>query len=185
MIKLIPNLLSIFRICLVPVFIVAYFIDPNQVKINAIIILAIASFSDFLDGYIARKFKAVSSLGKVLDPMGDKLMIVAVLVCITIDGIIPFWAVLIVFIKELLMTIGGFVIHRTIKTSMPQSNIWGKVSTVVFSAVCLALMIFINIPQIIAIAMITAAIVLMLVALASYIISYDKMMKSRNNEQEL
>ena len=179
MIKIIPNLLSILRICLVPVFIYTYLTDPNDIKINAIIIYAIASFSDFLDGYIARKYQASSNLGKVLDPLGDKLMTVSVLVCITIDGIIPLWVVVVVFVKEPLMAIGGFVIHRAVKTPMPQSNIIGKVSTFVFFLVCMVLMIFRDISETIATGLITFAVFFMLIALASYVYTYNKYMKSR------
>ena len=182
MIKIIPNLLSILRICLVPVFIIAYFTDPNDIKINAIIIFAIATFSDFLDGFIARKYQVISNLGKLLDPLGDKLMIFSVLICITIDAIIPFWAVAIFFIKEILMGIGGLVLHLTVKKPMPQSNLWGKASTVVFCLVCFILMIFINIPHFVASGLVTAAIVLMLIAFASYIHSYNKTMKEKNSE---
>ena len=183
MIKIIPNLLSILRICLVPVFIYSYLSDPNDIKVNAIIIYALASFSDVLDGYIARKYQASSNLGKILDPLGDKLMMISVLVCITIDGIIPLWVVIVAFVKELLMAIGGFVIHKAVKTPMPQSNVMGKVSTAVFFLVCLSLMIFRNIPETIATGLITFAILFMLIALASYIHTYNKYMKSRKENQ--
>ena len=180
MIKLIPNLLSILRICLVPVFIITYFSDSNDIKINAVIIFAIAAFTDFLDGYIARRFEASSKLGLILDPLGDKLMIVAILMCLTIDGIIPFWAVIIVFLKELLMAIGGYVIHRAVKIPMPPAKFIGKASTVYFILICIILMLFRNIPYIFATGLITIAILLMLAAFTSYILEYNKLMKSRH-----
>jgi CDP-diacylglycerol--glycerol-3-phosphate 3-phosphatidyltransferase len=163
----------------VPIFIFSYFTDPSDIKINAILIYALATFSDFLDGYVARKFQASSDLGKILDPLGDKLMMITVLVCITIDGIIPLWAVIIAGIKEALMGIGGFVLHKTVKAPIPKANIIGKVSTVFFFVVCMILMIFRNIPESFATGLITAAIVLMLIALASYIHTYNKFMKNR------
>jgi len=183
LIKIIPNLLSIFRICLVPVFIYAYLTDPDDVKVNAIIIYGIAAFSDFLDGYIARKFDATSSLGMILDPLGDKLMIVSVLVCMTIDGIIPYWAVIIAFLKELLMAIGGYVVHRAVKVSIPPAKLIGKISTVYFFIVCMVLMIFRGIPHEVATGLITVAIILMLAAFAQYILDYDKLMKSRHQAE--
>jgi CDP-diacylglycerol--glycerol-3-phosphate 3-phosphatidyltransferase len=185
LVKIVPNLLSILRICLVPVFVFSYFTDPDDIKINAILIYALATFSDFLDGYVARKFQASSDLGKVLDPLGDKLMMIAVMVCITIDGIIPLWAVIIAGIKEALMGIGGFVLYKAVKISVPQSNMMGKVSTVYFFLVCTALMIFRNIPEVAATGLITSAIVLMLVALASYIHTYNKNMKNRTPNREV
>lgn len=180
MVKVIPNLLSILRICLVPVFIIAYFTDYSYIKTNAIFIYAIAAFTDFLDGYIARKFKVVSNLGMVLDPLGDKLMIVAVLVCLTIDGIIPFWVVIIAFLKELLMAIGGFVIHKAVKIPLPPAKLIGKISTVYFFLACMVLMIFRDIPHIYATGLITVAIMLMLAAFTSYILDYNRLMKARH-----
>jgi len=119
----------------------------------------------------------------VLDPLGDKLMIVSVLVCMTIDGIIPFWVVIIAFLKELLMAIGGFVVHRAVKVSIPPAKLIGKISTVYFFIVCMVLMIFRSIPHPVATGLITVAIMLMLAAFANYIFDYDKLMKSRHQTE--
>ena len=178
-VKIVPNLLSLFRICLVPVFIAVYFTEQGEVKIYAIAIYVIASLSDFLDGYIARKFHASTNLGRVLDPLGDKLMMISVMTCITIDGIIPIWAVLTAGVKELLMAIGGYVMHRAAKAPVPQSNMIGKASTVFFFLICVALMLLRDIPGYIAICLISAGITVMLLALASYVNTYIKFMKSR------
>ena len=98
----IPNMLSVIRICLVPVFILVYFGDSPNSNIGAAIVYAIASLTDILDGRIARKYNITSNLGRILDPLGDKLMTMAVIVCITIDRVIPFWAVTVFLIKECL-----------------------------------------------------------------------------------
>jgi len=172
-----------FRICLVPVFIAAYFIDERDIKIYAILIYAIASFSDFLDGFLARRFKVSSNLGKLLDPLGDKLMTFSVMVCITIDGLLPIWAVLITGVKEVLMAIGGYVVHRVAHVEIPASNLVGKVSTVVFFLVCVTVMIF-DISGEVVVIMISCAILLALLALASYIRTYVTVMKNRERNVE-
>jgi len=177
--KVVPNVISVFRICLVPVFIVFYFTDDRDIKLYAIIVYALATFSDFLDGFFARKYMAFTSLGKVLDPLGDKMMTIAVMASITIDGLIPVWAVLVAGIKEILMAIGGFVVHKVAHVEIPPSNLIGKTTTVVFFLVCVALMIFKDIPGGIAIAMISGAILLMFIALASYLNTYISVMKNR------
>ena len=177
--KVVPNLLSLLRIVLVPVFILAYFADKNDVKLLAVLIFAVASLSDFLDGFIARKFQATSDLGRILDPLGDKLMMISVLVCITVDAIIPIWAVIVAGTKELLMAIGGYVVHRVSKGAVPQSNLIGKTSTVFFFFVCVVLMLFRDIPSGAATGLISSALALMLIALASYVHTYIKYMKSR------
>ena len=177
---MVPNLISIFRICLVPVFIVLYFSDERDIKIYAVSVYAVATFSDFLDGFLARKYEASTNLGKFLDPLGDKMMTISVMTCITIDGLIPIWAVLIAGTKEILMAIGGFVVHKVAHVEIPASNLIGKTSTVVFFLVCVTIMLFKDIPREIAVWMITGAMVLMFVALASYINTYITVMKNRN-----
>ena len=183
--KHVPNILSIFRICLVPVFVLAYFLDPRDIKVYAIIIYAFAALTDLLDGYIARKFDAQSNLGNVLDPLGDKLMTFAAIICLTITTPILFWAVFVFFVKELLLGIGGLVIHRVAKADIPPANYLGKASTVVFFLVCGALMIFTTLPDNVVLILMSLAIGLTLVALGRYIVSYSSVMKNRGNTKEL
>ena len=180
--RFVPNILSIFRICLVPIFIVVYFSDAYDTKFYPALIYAIASFSDFLDGFLARRYKASSELGMVLDPLGDKLMTITVMVCITIDGIIPFWAVLVAGVKEILMAIGGLIMHKVAHADILPSNMLGKTATVVFFIVCVTLMLFRGIPGGVAIALISSAIALTLVALASYLSLYISVMKNRESK---
>ena len=179
LVKIVPNIISIFRICLVPIFVMVYFSDPDDVKLNAVFVYALATFSDFLDGYLARRLMASSNLGKLLDPLGDKLLTMAVMVCITVDGIIPVWAVLVAGIKEILMAIGGFVVHKIARVEIPPSNLIGKTATVVFFLACVTLMLFRGIPTDVAAAIISGAIALMIVALASYVNTYVTVMKNR------
>ena len=182
--KVVPNIISFFRICLVPIFVVAYFADSRDIKLNAVYVYAIATFSDFLDGFLARKFKASSNLGKLLDPLGDKLMTFAAILCMTIRGPIPVWAVIIVGIKEVMMAVGGFVVHRVANVEIPPSNLIGKTSTVVFFLVCVTIMLFKDIPREIAVWMISGAIVLMFAALASYVHTYASVMKNREKHSD-
>ncbi|MDR0838671.1 MAG: CDP-alcohol phosphatidyltransferase family protein [Oscillospiraceae bacterium] len=181
--KPVPNLLSAFRIVLVPFFVLAYFSDAGDVKTGAVAIFALAAVTDVLDGYIARRFKLTSNLGKVLDPLGDKMMTVAAMVCITIDGLIPVWAVSTAVVKELLMGIGGLLIHRRARVEIPPSNIFGKITTVVFVAVCIALMLFPQIPRAAAKAMIGIALALTIAALLSYILTFSAVMKKQAHEK--
>lgn len=181
--KKVPNMISLFRICLVPVFVVAYFGDQNHMKIYAALVYALAAVSDFLDGYIARKYKVDSNLGKVLDPLGDKMITVAAMTCITIDGLIEFWAVSVLVVKEILMGIGGLVLHKVAHAEIPSSNILGKASTVVFFLVCATLMLLGDIiPHGAVIALISLAIAVTFLALVSYVFKYSSVMKSREKK---
>ena len=177
--KLIPNILSIFRICLVPVFVAVYFVDDRDIKYYAILVYAIAGLSDFLDGYIARKYDAQTKLGKLLDPLGDKLMTFTVMICITIDWPVLLWAVIVFFVKEVLMGIGGLVLHKKAKIELPPANFIGKLSTVLFFVACVSLMLFSDYLNRGTVSIIiSVAIGFTLVALANYIATYVKIMKS-------
>ncbi len=124
----IPNLISIIRILLIIPF-VATFITDNYIA--SAVILVLSGVSDMLDGLIARKFNQISELGLILDPLADKLTLVAAVVCVSvkIPQLIPLTFVL--FTKELLMLVGGFLlIKKSIR--VPASRWYGKVATIVF-----------------------------------------------------
>jgi len=180
--KNVPNILSAFRICLVPVFIITYFRE-EELHILAVVVYAVASLTDVLDGYIARRYNLITNLGRILDPIGDKLMTLAVMTCITIDRIIPPWALALFAIKEILMLIGGLVIHKKWKMSMPPSNWLGKVSTAIFFVVCGTLILFPGISKPVSEGMIALAIGMALVALGSYSFMF-KSIKGRSQKDD-
>jgi len=160
-----------------------YFIDDNEIKYYAILVFIIAGLSDFLDGYIARRYNAQSKIGKVLDPLGDKLMTFAVLICITITNFsnyIFLGTVIVFFIKEILMGVGGLIIHKKAHVEIPPANFIGKASTLVFFIVCAALMLFRpHLSNLVIALMLTVAMCLSLIALFVYLKSYIEIMKSR------
>ena len=86
--KNISNILSIIRICLVFVFLALFFTDN---VLLALIVFLVAGATDIIDGYLARKYNWVTALGKILDPVADKLMQCTVLICLLIGGYIPVW----------------------------------------------------------------------------------------------
>lgn len=172
----IPNILSIIRLLMAPVFVLVYFSGLQYASPLAAAVYIVASLTDILDGMIARKFNLTSALGKILDPLGDKVMTFTVLICITVGGLIPVWAVLLFAAKEILMGLGGLFLHRKI-SSIPHSNYLGKAATVVFFVMCTTLMLFPQIPETVARIMIAAAIVIMLVAFCSYIRTFAGIIK--------
>ncbi|MEG2137104.1 MAG: CDP-alcohol phosphatidyltransferase family protein, partial [Oscillospiraceae bacterium] len=82
----IPNTLSLFRLVLVPVFGVTFFGDSPAARYYAAAIYALAFLTDIADGWIARHFNQVTKLGRILDPLADKLMTFTVIICITVKG---------------------------------------------------------------------------------------------------
>ncbi len=129
----VPNVLSTFRLLLVPIFVYLYFHGDRSGHLWAGGVFLLAAATDVLDGRIARKYDLVTPLGRILDPMADKLMQCTAWVCLAIARIIPLWIAIGYVIKELLMTIGGFLMLRRYSDVFP-SNYFGKgVSFCVFA----------------------------------------------------
>lgn len=125
----VPNVLTMIRLALVPVFVAIYLSGDMHA---ALIVFCIASLTDFLDGRIARHFHLITSFGKLMDPLADKLMVCSALICLACSGIFPWIAFAVVAAKELTMVIGsaymlkqGIVVH---------SNIFGKAAQCSFIA---------------------------------------------------
>ena len=132
----IPNLLSLIRILLIPVFAYLYY---NDMKIEAVAVLAASGLSDMFDGKIARRFNQISALGKILDPVADKLTQITIAVMLFLDFksadnkmINAFgWVFLVFLIKEAVMIIGGLVM-LLMNIRPGAAEIYGKVATTVF-----------------------------------------------------
>ncbi len=98
----VPNLLSMLRLALVPVFLMLLL---NEKYLSAIVILALSSLTDYLDGYFARKYNQVTRLGQLLDPAADRLYIFSTLVGLSITGIIPVWLALVIISRDLVLAV--------------------------------------------------------------------------------
>ena len=97
------NLVTTLRIILSPIFIIMTILGGNYI-IGALIILTVATITDFFDGKIARSYKTVSKLGSFLDPLADKILLSSVFISFSILKIIPFWPVILITFREFLIT---------------------------------------------------------------------------------
>ncbi|MBQ6711765.1 MAG: CDP-alcohol phosphatidyltransferase family protein [Clostridia bacterium] len=137
----IPNILSLVRIAMVPLFVWCFFAPiPNNHQ-WAIVIFLSAGATDVIDGWIARHFNQISLWGRILDPMADKLMVFAALICLMLIDALPLWLVLLYFSKELAQAICSFVLMRRTK-DMIASNILGKAGTTFFYITIVTLTLF-------------------------------------------
>ena len=106
----VPNLLSLIRLLCVPLFVWMLFgADPPH-RAGAAYLLGILGATDWVDGYVARHFNQVSTLGKVLDPAADRILLGVGIVCITIDGAVPVWIGVTVLTREVLVSIAVLVL---------------------------------------------------------------------------
>jgi len=132
----VSNILSLSRIALLlPLMIVLFATQWQHRRVYAIIIVVIGMVTDSLDGYFARKFNEVSELGKVIDPLADKICVAVIVVVLAMLGDIPVWYVCVVLARDLLIFIGGLYVKRK-KNIVLASMMSGKVA-VVFIALTL------------------------------------------------
>ncbi len=127
MLKHIPNILTIIRFILIPV--ILYFIFTGN-YILAFIFFTLSGITDILDGAIARKFNLISTFGKLMDPLADKLTQISVLATLVFKDIIPFWILIIVILKEFIMIMGASFLYG--KDVVVYSKWFGKLATVLF-----------------------------------------------------
>ena len=170
--KHIPNILSVIRILLVFVFIYLFFSMAEPYV--ALLIFLLAGATDVVDGYLARRNNWVTTLGKILDPVADKLMQCTVLVCLAIKQYIPIWFMLPFFIKEALTLFMGFLVIKRRNVAVV-SKWYGKFTVCLFYAtIALAILLrdFLSQNLILYHAMFVPAVVFAVIAMVAYIKHY-------------
>ena len=175
-----PNKLTIFRIALVPVFLIILYVDNGATNWVAFAIFCIASATDALDGYIARKYNLITDFGKFMDPLADKLLVCSALIALTDLGRIFGWIVIIIIAREFI--ISGFRLVAAGKGKVIAAGKWGKIKTVVQMAATMLLIIdFKNMPMfVITQIFVYAALVLTVISLIDYFISNKEVLHGGN-----
>lgn len=138
----IPNTLSLLRIALIPVFVILYVTRHDTA---AFAVLLASGVTDVLDGIIARHFNQITDCGKLLDPLSDKLTQVAVVVALTTRYIELLPLAILCFVKEACQGVGGVIMLRR-HSEVRGSKWFGKLSTVVFYACMLVLVLWTDLP---------------------------------------
>ena len=150
-----PNKLTMLRVILIPFFVAAMMLSvkggpaaPLREAADhgfivwrwiAFAIFAIASFTDFLDGNIARKRNLVTNFGKFTDPVADKLLVCSALILLTAEGSLPVWVVIIIIARELI--IDGFRLVASDNGVLIAASYWGKFKTVSQMTLCIVLIL--------------------------------------------
>jgi len=137
-----PNKLTMLRIILVPVFVVVLLLDkviPHSYLIAGLI-FGIASYTDHLDGKIARKYNLITDFGKFMDPLADKIMVISALVCFIELSLIPSWCVILIIAREFMVT--SIRLVAAPKGIVIAANIWGKLKTVTQIVAIVGIMLF-------------------------------------------
>ena len=171
-----PNKLTIFRVILIPFFIIALLV-PGIPAGNwiALAIFIVASLTDLLDGKIARKYNLVTNFGKFMDPLADKLLVCSALICLVELSRIPSWMVVIIIARE--FTISVFRLIAADNGVVIAASYWGKFKTT-FQMIAVCLMIA-NIPVLSLLTTVITwiAVILTVVSLVDYLVKNKDVMK--------
>ena len=166
-----PNRLTVLRVCMVPVFVVFMLWDGlgSAAKYVAAAIFILASMTDWLDGYLARKNNLVTDYGKFMDPIADKLLVCSAMICLVEKGVLPAWIVIIIIGREFI--ISGFRLVASDKGVVIAASYWGKFKTV--SQMLMVILLILDLGGVfnaIAQVLIWVALVLTVVSLVDYMV---------------
>ncbi len=175
------NMLSMLRLLLaVPIWFLIKENSVHQVNIDAFIVCVIASMTDVLDGYIARKRNEITEFGKIIDPLADKIAVGAVVIKLYLINLIPSYYLSIVVARDLLIFIGGIYTTRKIGKVLP-SNILGKITVINIGVIIL--LILLNLNNNLAFNLLyVSSILLMFVSLVGYSIRANEFISRKKNE---
>lgn len=177
--KSVPNILTMLRVCMIPFYVLFQLVAIGGDHVHqwvALVIFIIASLTDFLDGKIARKYNLVSNFGKFADPLADKLLVCAALICLVELGRLPAWMVIIIISREFI--ISGFRLVAADNGVVIAASYWGKFKTT-FQMVAICFLI-VHIPglELVENVLVWIALVLTVVSLADYLIKNWSVMKN-------
>lgn len=173
-----PNKLTIFRVILIPFFVLCFYLPVIPFNnVVACVIFCVASITDFLDGYLARRDGLVTNFGKFMDPLADKLLVGAALICLIESGQLPAWAVVIIISREFI--ISGFRLIASDNGVVIAASYWGKFKTV--TQMAMVILMLLNFPgaifPVITRIVMWAAIILTVVSLVDYVLKNKDVLK--------
>lgn len=177
-----PNALSLFRIILIPLILYLYIAKSKYML--TIVVIAVSGLTDIIDGRIARKYNMVSDFGKILDPIADKLTEGALMICL-LDRYRLMWILLILFaVWETVMVILGSI--TVMRTGDVSSALWfGKAATIVLYSSMAIMILFPNIPLVLANTLIIICIIAVLNAFFLYTFYFwDRIEKAKEDKNK-
>ena len=170
----IPNILSLFRLVLIPVYVVIYLnARDNMDYYLAAGILAVSCLTDLIDGKIARHFNMISTLGKILDPLADKATQFSLIVCLSMKYPILLYLVALFVVKESFQLIAGSI-NLTKGKMLKGALISGKICTTVLFVSLIIMVMLPNLPDKIISIIFATDMVFMLISFSNYLFTYFK-----------
>jgi CDP-diacylglycerol--glycerol-3-phosphate 3-phosphatidyltransferase len=176
----IPNIITTIRIILIPIFLVILLTEMEGKEIIGFVIFVLASISDALDGYIARKYNQITSLGKFLDPLADKLLVAAALLALVYLQVVETWVAAIIILREIIIT--GFRFYFLVQDNVFSASWLAKKKTL-FQVIAISILIlYPKLPQpdfffTVGTIVLYAAVFLTIYSGVEYVVKYSKALK--------
>ena len=176
----VPNQLTIARICMIPLVVVLILWVPKPLgNILSMIVFILACLTDAADGYIARRYNYITTFGKFMDPLADKLLVISAMICLVDLGRLESWIVILIIAREFI--ISGFRLIAVEKGVVIAANFWGKIKTI--SQMLMVILMLGNFGGFLSLAaqiLKWISLVLTLVSLATYLIQNRNVLKDNN-----
>ena len=173
-----PNKLTVLRVLMIPFFVLFMLVNIAGAadKWIAVALFVAASLTDFLDGYLARKYHLVTNFGKFMDPLADKLLVSAAMICLVEMGRLPAWIVIIIISREFI--ISGFRLIASDNGVVIAASYWGKFKTVFQMAMIIVLICNLGGAFVwVETALIWISLILTVVSLADYVVKNIDVLK--------
>lgn len=176
----IPNVLSMLRLCMIPLFVWLYCVKGNNVMTAAV--LVVSGATDVVDGFIARRFGMVSDLGKILDPIADKLTQAAMLLCLVARFPLMMAPFILMAVKETFTAVTGLLVIR--RTKQVYSSAWhGKATTVLLYVMMIVHVVWREIPSVTSNCLVGACVVMMLLSWLLYGMQNLRTLRERREKE--
>lgn len=173
-----PNKLTILRVILIPFFVACLLAEGGSsqtLRCAAALIFIVASFTDFLDGKIARKYNLVTNFGKFMDPLADKLLVCSALVCFVELSQLPAWMVIVIISREFI--ISGFRLVASDNGVVIAASYWGKFKTASQMVMVVLLIFNFSALSVLTTAFIWIALALTVISLIDYLVKNAHVLK--------
>ncbi|MFZ0456125.1 MAG: CDP-alcohol phosphatidyltransferase family protein [Ignavibacteriaceae bacterium] len=174
------NIISLFRLFLaIPLWFLLDEFNSPHIRYVTFAVCLIASFSDILDGYLARKYNEVTETGKIIDPLADKIAVGAIIIKLYLLGQIPAYYFLIIILRDIVIFLGGIFVAKKIGRILP-SNVLGKITVINIGIVILLIILQINGNNLVYKLLYASSIALIFASLVGYIIRAKEFLKRKS-----
>ena len=174
------NLISLFRLLLsIPLWFLLDNFQSPDIRYITFTVCLVASFSDILDGYLARKYNEVTEFGKIIDPLADKVAVGVIVLKLFLIGEIPAYYFYMIILRDIFIFLGGIFVAKRIGRVLP-SNVLGKITVINIGIVILLIILQLNGANIAYRLLYASSIILIFVSLVGYIIRAKEFLKRKS-----